>query len=97
MDVFSTELGIRLSFGKNFGISGGGGVEPFNTPPPPVSIRHWFAPQRQKNETQTQCFKCFVRNFLCEALGWLSDTAETCGPYSVFVLTFWHRNLEFKF
>jgi hypothetical protein len=39
MDIFSTELGIRLSFVKlqNFG-RGGGGVEP--PKPPPPSVRH---------------------------------------------------------
>jgi hypothetical protein len=27
--------------------------------------------------------------FLCEAWGWLSDIAETCRPYSVFVIIYW--------
>jgi hypothetical protein len=48
-----------------------------------------LAPQRHKTKTQSHCSKCFVRTFLCEAWGWLSDIAETCRPYSVFVLIYW--------
>jgi hypothetical protein len=47
MDVYSAELGIRLSFVKTsdfWGRGGGGGGEGLNTPPPnpPPSVRRWY-------------------------------------------------------
>jgi hypothetical protein len=42
MDVYSTELGIRLSFGKNFGIFGGGSLYP----QPPLGMPLGYIMQR---------------------------------------------------
>jgi hypothetical protein len=38
--------------------------------------------------------KCFVRTFLCEAWGWLSDIAKTCRPYSVLTIIYWRVVLD---
>jgi hypothetical protein len=47
--VFSTELGIQLSFVKTLEFRWWGGG-----PPPPPLVRHWYVPRKQGGRDQMQ-------------------------------------------